>query len=119
MNNIQLLLLTGVAFIGFYFIVRLRRRLLDIVFLVLLLSCAAVFIIWPDMTTRLAKFLGVGRGADLVFYISILIFWFVILKLYVRIRKLEQTFTELIRQDALQKAQQPDNTSSLSGNNKQ
>lgn len=113
MNNIQLVLLTGVAFIGFYFIIRLKKRLLDILFLLALVAAAVIFIIWPDMTTRLAKFLGVGRGADLVFYISILIFWFVILKLYVRMRKLEQTFTELIRQDALQKAQQFPHTTSL------
>jgi len=46
----------------------------------------------------------VGRGADLVFYISILIFWFIILKLYARQRKLEQMITDLIRKDALENA---------------
>ena len=104
MNNIQIILLTGVFFIGFYFIVRLRKRLLDILLLAVLITCAAVFIIWPDITTHIAKFLGVGRGADLVFYVSILIFWFVILKLYIRLRRLEQSFTEFIRKDALHNA---------------
>jgi hypothetical protein len=33
-----------------------------------------------------------------------MIFWFVILKLFARIRRLEQTITEMIRQDAITKA---------------
>ena len=105
MNGIQLVLLTGVAFISIYFIIRWKKRLFDIILLFTMVVCACVFILWPDFTQALAKRLGVGRGADLIFYLSILIFWFVILKLYVRIRKLEQQFTEFIRQDAIKNAQ--------------
>ena len=105
MNGIQLILLTGLAFISLYFIIRLKKRLLDIVLLTGMAVCSAVFIIWPDLTNTIAVKFGVGRGADLVFYISILIFWFVILKLYARIRKLEQMLTQIIREDALNKAQ--------------
>jgi hypothetical protein len=46
----------------------------------------------------------VGRGADLIFYLSIVIFWFVIIKLYVRIRKLEKIVTDVVRKDALNEA---------------
>ena len=111
MNGIQLILLTGLAFISLYFIIRLKKRLLDIVLLTGMAVCAAVFIIWPELTNTIAIRFGVGRGADLVFYISILIFWFVILKLYARIRKLEQMLTQIIREDALNKAQAPTNQS--------
>jgi hypothetical protein len=106
MNNIQLILLAGVVFLALYFLVRLRKRLLDIIILFTMITCAIVFILWPSITNIMAKKLGVGRGADLIFYLSILIFWFVVLKLYARIRKLEQTFTEIIREDALRKAQE-------------
>jgi hypothetical protein len=105
MNGIQLLLLTGVAIISLYFIIRLKKRILDIVLLAGMIACAVVLILWPDITTTVATRLGVGRGADLVFYVSILTFWFVVLKLYARIRKLEQALTEMIRQEALNKAQ--------------
>jgi len=104
MSGIQLILLTGVVFIGIFFFIRLKKRTLDILLLVLMVGCAAVFVIWPDITNKIATRLGVGRGADLVFYISILIFWFIILKLYARIRKLEQLLTEIVREDALNKA---------------
>jgi hypothetical protein len=105
MNGIQLVLLAGIAFIGLYFLVRLRKQVLDILLLIVMLACAIIFILWPDITNMIAKKLKVGRGADLIFYISILIFWFVIMKLYTRIRRLEQSFTDMVREDALKKAE--------------
>lgn len=108
MKEIQPVLLAGVAFIFLYFIVWMKKRLLDIIILSVMIACAVLFILWPDLTTIIAKKVGVGRGADLIFYISILIFWFVILKLYSRIRRLEQLFTSIIRNDALKNVK--DNT---------
>jgi small membrane protein len=101
MNGIKILLITGVAFIAVYFFVRLRNTWFDLVLLFTLITGAVVFILFPDITNNIAHKLGVGRGADLVFYTSIIIFWFVILKLYARIRKLEQIITEVVRKDAL------------------
>lgn len=101
MNGIQIVLITGIVLIAVYFFARLHNSLLDILLLLGLVGTALVFIFFPDLTSSLAHRLGVGRGADLVFYISIIIFWFVIIKLYVRIRKLEKTITDIIRKDAL------------------
>lgn len=104
MNGIKILLITGVAFIAVYFFIRLRNSLFDFLLLLLLIGAALIFIIFPEITNEIAHRMGVGRGADLVFYTSILIFWFVILKLYARIRKMEQIITKLVRRDALDKA---------------
>lgn len=104
MNGIKLLLITGVLFIAVYFYVRLRNSLFDLLLLLLFISAAIFFILFPESSNRLAHQLGVGRGADLVFYTSILIFWFVILKLYGRIRKLEQIITTLLRKQTLDEA---------------
>jgi small membrane protein len=101
MNGIKILLITGVAFIAVYFFIRLRNAWFDLVLLFTLITGAIVFILFPDITNTIAHKLGVGRGADLVFYTSIIIFWFVILKLYARIRRLEQIITEVVRKDAL------------------
>ena len=106
MNGIQIILLIGVIFIGFYFLVRLRRKVLDIFTLSVMICCALILIIWPDSSNFIADKLGVGRGADLVFYISILIFWFVILKLYARLRNLERDFTRFVRENALNNARE-------------
>ena len=109
MNGIKILLITGVVFIAIYFFVRLRNSLFDIILLMLLIIAALVFIIFPDITNQLAKSLGVGRGADLVFYTSIVIFWFVILKLYARIRKLEQMVTRVVRKEAIDEGDKSEN----------
>jgi len=119
MSGIQLILLTGVAFICLYFVIRVRKKSVDLFFLTLMIGAAIVFIIWPDVTNRIANWLGVGRGADLIFYTSILIFWFVILKLYTRIRQLEKSFTQIIREDALRKASPPSNETELPNDAKQ
>jgi hypothetical protein len=105
MNGIKILLITGVAFIAVYFFLRLRNSLFDLLLLLVLIAAAVVFILFPDITNQLAARLGVGRGADLVFYTSIIIFWFVILKLYARIRKLEQIMTKIIRDKSIHDAE--------------
>ena len=101
MSGIKILLITGIAFVGVYFFIRLRNTILDLVLLFALVAAAIVFVLFPDLTTDIAHRLGVGRGADLIFYTSIIIFWFVILKLYARIRRLEQIVTDVVRKDAL------------------
>lgn len=107
MTGIQLVLLTGVAFIALYFIIQLKKQLLDLGLLFVLIGAAVVFILWPESTNILAKKLGVGRGADLIFYVSILLFWFIVLKLYARLRRLEKTVTQFMREEAIKNAEAP------------
>jgi hypothetical protein len=104
MNGIQILLITAIVLVAVYFFVRLHNSILDILLLVLMVSAALVFTFFPGITNVIAHKLGVGRGADLVFYLSIVIFWFVIIKLYVRIRKLEKIVTDVVRKDTLSEA---------------
>ena len=104
MNGIQVLLITGVMMVAVYFFVRLHNSILDILLLFLMVATALVFILFPGITNSLAHKLGVGRGAALVFYLIIVIFWFVIIKLYIRIRKLEKIITDVVRKDTLGEA---------------
>jgi len=101
MNGIQVLLITGIILVGVYFLVRLHNSIMDILLLVVMVGTGIAFVLFPGITQQLAHKLGVGRGADLVFYLSIMIFWFVILKLYSRIRKLEKILTQVVRKDTL------------------
>ena len=47
---------------------------------------AAVAIAWPQITVRVAHFLGIARGADLVFYLAILGMFVGFFAVYVRFR---------------------------------
>ena len=72
---------------------------------------AAVFgayIVWmPDHATYLANLIGIGRGADLVLYVWVLISSAVLLLLYLNIREQLQLITELVRSMALAEARRP------------
>lgn len=105
MTGIQILLILGVSLLAIYYVIRLKKTVVDLILMLILIATAIGFILWPEMTNRIARRLGVGRGADLVYYICILLFSFALLKLYSRMRRLEQEFTRLLREDALKKAE--------------
>jgi hypothetical protein len=105
MTGIQLLLIFGVSLLGIYYIIRLKKTVVDLMLMMLLILTAIGFILWPELTNKIANGLGVGRGADLVYYVCILLFSFALLKLYSRMRRLEQEFTKLVREDALKKVE--------------
>ena len=104
MTGIQVLLISGVLIICLYYTFRLRNALLDMLVLLLFTGLAIFFILSPGYTNKIAARLGVGRGADLLFYICILLFLFIVLKLFARIRRLERTLTDLVRKQAKDEA---------------
>ncbi len=108
MNGIQFLLIGGVIIIFLYYAFRLRSAFLDLLALTGFAGLAIFFILFPEYSNIIAKKLGVGRGADFLFYICILLFLFIILKLFARIRRLERKLTELVRQQAKNEVHIPD-----------
>jgi hypothetical protein len=72
---------------------------------VVLCLTAVTFVLFPDLTTVIAKSLGVGRGTDLLLYVSLIAGVHAILLLYRRTRDLERRITEQIRAMALRDAQ--------------
>lgn len=72
---------------------------------VLLWTAAGVLIARPEWTAILAGFLGIARGADLVFYLAILGAMVGFLAVYIRLRRLESQLTLVVRELALVRAQ--------------
>ena len=74
-----------------------------------LVVCAALFgayIVWmPDHATYLANLVGIGRGADLILYVWVLISSAVLLLLYLNTREQLQLITTLARKMALADAE--------------
>ena len=82
------------------------RRLLRLA--VLAVVATGLYFVWvPDQATRLATALGVGRGADLVLYLWVVITLALIVFLYLRIVRLSRKLTELTRALALARPQAP------------
>ena len=59
----------------------------------------------PDLTTVVARALGIGKGADLVFYTGIVVMLIGFQMVYVRLRRLRREMTRLVRHIALLEAE--------------
>ena len=73
---------------------------------VLLVRClvwiaAGLGIAFPELVQVVAVLLGIGRGADVVLYLFVLLFLGTAFFLYARLRRQQQQVTELVRHLAL------------------
>ncbi len=76
------------------------RRLVAL--LILLLGVTAI--VFPNLVTKLANLVGVGRGTDLVLYALVLAFLFSTVGLYQRMKRLEDRYVDLARSVAIDRA---------------
>ena len=79
-----------------------RMPMPDFVFWSLVWIGTASVIIFPDATSWLAHLLGIGRGADLIIYMSLLVSFYLIFRLYLALARLEQAITKVVRAIALE-----------------
>ena len=103
---IQIVLTICIALIAIYMYIRLRSGLFDVILIGLFFAVGTFFVLFPETTNDIAHFVGVSKGANLFLYTAILFLFFLILKLYSRLRKVEQKFTELIRNKSLEEAEE-------------
>jgi hypothetical protein len=92
-----------------------QRRLvpLDFLFWGLVWMGTAAMVIFPEATSFLAHLLGIGRGVDLIVYLSLLTSFYLIFRVYLALARLEQAITALVRAMALE--QLPESVDSTSG----
>lgn len=62
---------------------------------------ATVGIISPNFTTYIAKSIGIGRGADVVLYSSIVILFYLLFRTHIMIENLHHDITKIVREIAL------------------
>ena len=71
----------------------------------------AAFAVWsilfPQVWNQIARFVGVGRGTDMVLYALVVAFLSFTLTTYLRFRDLETRYTKLARRLALDEAGPP------------
>lgn len=85
-----------------------RRRSAPLAYGIMVTAAAgAVLVVLPDLTTAVANAVGIGRGADLIFYLFMLIAFAAIANLHLRMRAQAEVVTLLAREIALATARQP------------
>src|SRR3989338_10633154 len=55
----------------------------------------------PNITYYFAHALGINRGIDLIIYISIIVLFYLMFRLYIKIDKVEKSITLLTRSNAI------------------
>ena len=82
----------------------IRRNVIGRLFFMAQFVVGALFVIFPDLSTKVAHCIGVGRGTDLLLYFLIVLFYMTVLFFIAAIRRIEQRQTAIFRQMAIQSA---------------
>ena len=103
------LLLTGGLLACLFYAMAMGRQARWLKFGIMFVVAAGVVCVWnPEVTNKVAHAAGIGRGADLLFYIWIVISFFVALRLHLHVRTQNENITLLARALALQQSFEPD-----------
>ncbi|MBD3311274.1 MAG: DUF2304 family protein [Candidatus Magasanikbacteria bacterium] len=100
----QILFILFAGFAVFNVISRKRSGLLGqraVFFWIFFWILGVIVVIWPNSSSILAAYLGIGRGTDLVIYISLALLFFLVFKLNVKLDSLNRDLTKIVRKDAL------------------
>ena len=63
-----------------------------------------IFVVFfPDLASKMANIIGIGRGADFILYFSIAMLFYLIFRLYVKLEETEREITILVRELAITK----------------
>lgn len=66
-------------------------------------AAVIVVAINPDLTFRVSDFLGIKRGIDVAVYGSIILLFYLMFRIFVKLEMLEQEITKTVRKDAISK----------------
>jgi len=101
MNGIQIILILSILLVLAFAWRLLRKRLFIRVFFILHSLLGIVLVLWPDLASRIAGWVGVGRGTDLLVYVMFLLMYIGGFCFVGKCRQIERTQTALLRRLAL------------------
>jgi hypothetical protein len=67
----------------------------------LLWGIVIVVAIIPQVTTFLSNLVGVGTGTDLALYVSVILLFYLVFRIYVKLDVMEQNITAVVRNVAI------------------
>jgi small membrane protein len=102
---IRIILLGGLAAIGYLGFVRRNRLPVNIMLVFAILGVAALAVLFPQRTDVIANWIGVGTGADLIGYLVQTLLLFVSLHYYTKFVDVQRQITQLTRELALLRAE--------------
>jgi len=107
---IQILLVAFSIFVLWRVFLRFRQKELSLgwfIFWIIFWLAVIVVVALPQTTEVVASWLGVGRGVDVAIYVSIVILFYLVFRMFIKIQKIEQNITELTRGKAIEEVKEP------------
>ena len=68
---------------------------------------AGFVVLWPEVLSRIAVLVRVGRGVDVAIYASLLLIFYLLFRMFARIDRIERDITQLVRTTALDDQSSP------------
>ena len=96
MNPFQVILLISLLVL-LIAVIRSKSVIVERVLTLSILLGGIILVLFPDLSTTIANFFGIGRGADFVFYLFIFLtmLWFISYSM--RARRTDQKLTTIVR----------------------
>jgi hypothetical protein len=98
---IRIVLLGALAAIGWFVFLKRNRLPVHIVVVFAMLGAGAFAVLFPEETDKIANFVGVGRGVDLITYVIEVTVLFVLLHYYTKFVELQRKMTDIVRELAI------------------
>lgn len=74
----------------------------ELLFWTLFWLAVAVVALLPQTINIIANYVGVGRGVDVAIYVSIIVLFYIVFRIFVRLDKLEKDISKIVRHLALE-----------------
>ncbi|RJQ19941.1 DUF2304 family protein [Candidatus Woesearchaeota archaeon] len=106
MQPIQIIALVIMVFGVLRTLMSYRERRISaqwLVFWLLIWGGVGVVAFLPGLAAMVSEPLGIGRAIDLVVYASILLLFYLIFRIYLRLESLEHNVTKLVREIAIRR----------------
>lgn len=104
MVGIKIILFIPLLALIFFVLKSFKKQVLSRLVMIGILLIGILFVLYPDLSGKLAHLVGVGRGADLVIYMFIIFSFIFGVYLYAKFRKLKEEHAELIKKMAVENA---------------
>lgn len=106
-TSVQILMILIILFALSRVYLRWRENVLTLpstLFWFFIWISALIGVSLPQTTTKIAEFFGVGRGVDIIVYISLALLFYLVFRIYVMIEDLKSEITDIVRKVAITKS---------------
>ncbi len=107
-TSIQIVLIIFILFAISRVYLRAKERVIPVktaAFWAFIWITALIGIALPTTTSKIAAYVGVGRGVDVIVYISLALLFYLVFRIYVMIEDLRHEITKLISNIGLKNTQ--------------